>query len=181
MKKILLHICCGVCTLYPIEKLRGLGFYVEGFFFNPNIYPYKEYLKRKKVIEKVKDLIKIKIIEGEYNPFLWLDVCKDYKEEKEGGKRCFLCYELRLKRTFKVLKEKKFDYFTTTLTVSPYKKSKAIISLGREMTSSHFFPIDFKKEDGFKKTIQLAKEFGLYRQNYCGCIYSYYYSSSLKK
>jgi predicted adenine nucleotide alpha hydrolase (AANH) superfamily ATPase len=179
MKKILLHICCGICSLYSIKKLKELGFYVEGFFFNPNINPYKEYLRRKRVLEEVKKLVKIEIIEGEYDPFLWLDVCKDYKEEKEGGKRCSLCYELRLRRTFEVLKEKKFDCFTTTLTISPHKKSKVIISLGKSISSSHFFPIDFKKEEGFKKTIHLAKEFNLYRQNYCGCVYSYYYS--LKK
>jgi ribonuclease HII len=172
MKKILLHICCGICALYSIEKLKELGFYVEGIFFNPNIYPEDEYRKRKDVADEVAKLHKIKLIDVEYHPKIWIEYCGKYSNEKEGGRRCLLCYELRLKKTFEFFKKKEFGLFTTTLTISPHKDSRAIINIGKEVGGNHFFSIDFKKEDGFKKTIELAKKYNFYRQNYCGCIYS---------
>jgi len=169
---VLLHICCGVCAFYPIERLKEEGFCVVGFFFNPNIHPESEYLKRKQVSEKVAKLTSIEITKGEYEPKIWLDACRDYEDEPEGHKRCFLCYELRLKKTLEVCKEKKFNCFATTLTVSPHKNSKAIIETGESIGGDYFLPVDFKKRDGFKKTIELSKKFNLYRQSYCGCVYS---------
>ena len=97
MKKVLLHICCGVCAFHCIEKLRQAGYFVDGLFFNPNIYPAEEYSKRKEAAQKVADLIDIKMVEGGYDPALWLSICGEYKDDPEGGRRCFLCYETRLK------------------------------------------------------------------------------------
>jgi predicted adenine nucleotide alpha hydrolase (AANH) superfamily ATPase len=172
VKKVLLHICCGVCAFHAIEKLKEKGFYVEGFFFNPNIYPESEYLKRKEATEKVGELASIKIRERKYEPKIWFDVCGSYKDEKEGLNRCLLCYRLRMKETLNTVQVLGFDYFSTTLTISPHKNSKAIIELGREMGKDKFLAIDFKKSNGFKKTMDLAKRHNLYRQNYCGCVYS---------
>ncbi|UCC95338.1 MAG: epoxyqueuosine reductase QueH, partial [Candidatus Omnitrophota bacterium] len=96
----------------------------------------------------------------------------NYQNDKEGQERCLLCYELRLKKTFELFCQKQFDYFTTTLTMSPHKDSKQVLSIGRNISKRHFLPIDFKKREGFKKTIQLVKKHNMYRQNYCGCAYS---------
>lgn len=172
MKKVLLHICCGVCAASCIIRLKEEGFQVAGFFYNPNIHPYEEYLRRKEIIEKLKEAFYIPIYEAEYNTKNWFALCFPFKDELEGGKRCLLCYELRLRRTYKLLKEKQFDYFTTTLTVSPHKKSKLIFEVGEKIDKDKFLPIDFKKKDGFKKSINFAKEHNLYRQHYCGCLYS---------
>jgi predicted adenine nucleotide alpha hydrolase (AANH) superfamily ATPase len=172
VKKVLLHICCGVCAFYPIDKLRNEGFYVEGLFYNPNIHPEEEYVRRKDAIEKLGQIVSVKISEGDYEFGKWLRLCQALKDEKEGGRRCYLCYELRLERTAALAKEKGFEYFTTTLTVSPHKNSKTIIELGNKLGKNAFLAIDFKKEDGFKKTMEFAKKYSLYHQNYCGCIYS---------
>ncbi|MEM7816976.1 MAG: epoxyqueuosine reductase QueH [Candidatus Aenigmatarchaeota archaeon] len=172
MKRLLLHICCGVCAFWSIKYLIEKGFYVEGFFFNPNIYPKEEYLKRKETAEKVAQLTKIVIHEGDYQPKLWFEICGEYKDQKEGGERCFLCYRLRLEETFKLARKLNFDYFLSTLTISPFKNIKKIIEIGNLIGGSYFLPIELNKEDGFKKTIELAKNYNLYRQNYCGCIYS---------
>lgn len=172
MKKVLLHVCCGVCAFYCIERLAEEGYYVESFFYNPNIYPEKEYLKRKAAANEVALITKTKITEGIYNQSAWLNQCQEFKDSKEGGERCSLCYRIRLYETQKQAIDKGFDFFTTTLTVSPHKDSKIISALGREIGGPAFLPIDFKKQDGFKKTLELAKKHNLYRQNYCGCVYS---------
>lgn len=172
MKKVLLHICCGICALEAIEKLRKENFYVEGFFLNPNIHPEEEYLKRMKVTEDIAKIASINLTKGIYRSDFWFDLCDKYKNEPEGGKRCLLCYEMRLKEAFKICKLRKFDYFTTTLTISPHKKSRDIFDIGRKLGGESFLAIDFKKQDGFKKTIEKASRHSLYRQNYCGCIYS---------
>jgi hypothetical protein len=172
MKKVLLHVCCGVCAFYCIRRLAEEGYYVESFFYNPNIYPEEEYLKRKAAANDVATITKTKITEGSYDQAAWLDECQKYKDSEEGGERCSICYQMRLIETLKEAKSKGFDFFTTTLTVSPHKDSKIISALGQEVGQSAFLPIDFKKQDGFKKTLELAKKHNLYRQNYCGCIYS---------
>lgn len=171
-KKVLLHICCGVCALACIERLKKEGYYVQGFFFNPNISIAEEYLKRKDAAMRVGEITKVSVIEGRYFPQVWENLCQQYKDEKEGGERCFFCYKLRLKETLRVCDLKKFDYFTTTLTISPHKDSIKIIQLGKQISSDKFLPMDFKKESGFLKTMKLAKEYNIYRQNYCGCRYS---------
>ncbi|MCM8823626.1 MAG: epoxyqueuosine reductase QueH [Candidatus Omnitrophica bacterium] len=172
MKKVLLHICCGVCAFGCIEKLKANDFYVEGFFFNPNIHPYQEYEKRKDVLKIVSEIYQINIREGEYVPTLWYNLCEAYKDEPEGGIRCKICYKIRLQETFKLCQTLKFDYFTTTLTISPHKNSRVIFDIGRNISENHFLQIDFKKDNGFKRTQELSHRYKVYHQNYCGCIYS---------
>ena len=172
MKKVLLHICCGVCALYAIEKLKKDGYLLEGLFFNPNIYPAEEYQRRKKGAEDVGKIAKVKIIQTQYQPSLWFDVCGEQASEDEGGARCQLCYKLRLQKTFEVMKGEGFDFFATTLTISPHKDSLQISEIGKNIGADSFLAVDFKKNEGFKRTIELAKKYNLYRQNYCGCMYS---------
>ncbi|MCS7231957.1 MAG: epoxyqueuosine reductase QueH [Elusimicrobiota bacterium] len=171
-KKVLLHICCGVCAGYCIELLQKYNYEVVGFYFNPNIAPEEEYIKRKKVVEKIKEIYKIQIFFSEYNPSLWWQLCGGYKEEPEGGKRCKICYMLRLKETYNYLSKLNCDFFTTTLTISPHKNSETIFEIAKEINKDSFLQIDFKKEDGFKKTMEIAKKNQFYIQNYCGCLYS---------
>jgi len=177
---ILLHICCGICALESIKRLKQQNYEVVGHFFNPNIYPESEYLKRKQVVEKVAEIYKIRVIYDEYEPQVWENICGSYKDEPEGGKRCLLCYQLRLKKTFEVALKENFGFFTTTLTISPHKKSNVIFEIGEQIGGKKFLKIDFKKQDGFKNTINLAKQLGLYRQNYCGCKFSLKNSISKK-
>jgi predicted adenine nucleotide alpha hydrolase (AANH) superfamily ATPase len=172
MKKILLHICCGVCAFSCINCLKKDGFYVEGFFYNPNIFPEEEYFKRKEAAKKACEITSVKLNDGDFAPDRWGEICSIYGNEPEGGKRCDLCYEFRLKGTFLKAMELGFDFFTTTLSVSPHKKSSIINAIGAEIAPRHFMAADFKKMDGFKKTIELAKANNIYRQNYCGCRYS---------
>jgi len=172
MKKILLHICCGVCALSSIDRLKEEGYSVEGLFYNPNIQPHSEYFKRKQTAIAAAQAKNIRITEGEYNNSDWLKICGLYAEEKEGGRRCLLCYEMRLKETFSFFVKNNFDYFTTTLTISPHKNSQIIIDLGKKIGGDKFLCLDFKKKEGFKRTIEEAKNLDLYRQNYCGCGYS---------
>jgi predicted adenine nucleotide alpha hydrolase (AANH) superfamily ATPase len=172
MKKVLLHICCGICAIASIRRLQEEGFYVEGLFFNPNIHPEEEYLRRLAVARQVGLITATKIIESVYEPQKWQDTFGGFSDEPEGGKRCVLCYEYRLKETFAVCRENSFDYFTSTLTISPHKDSAAIFQIGRAVGAEHFLAVDFKKKDGFKIASRLAREHNLYRQNYCGCAYS---------
>ena len=170
--KVLLHVCCGICAYEAIQRLKVEGFLPTALFFNPNIYPYSEYIRRKRVAEIVASKTKIDMVEGLYDPNIWQDACGKYGQEKEGQRRCLLCYELRLEETFNLCKDKGFDYFTTTLTISSHKVSADIFELGRRLGQDRFLEINFKKKEGFKKSIEAAKKFNLYRQNYCGCIYS---------
>lgn len=172
MKKVLLHICCGVCGFACINYLKEEGLYVEGFFCNSNIAPQAEFIKRKNAARKVCEITSIKLNEAAYEPNSWNAVCLIYANEPEGGRRCDLCYEFRLKETFRKTVELGFDSFTTTLSVSPHKKSKIINNIGIKLAPEHFMAIDFKKNDGFKKTMELVKTYNIYRQNYCGCVYS---------
>lgn len=172
MPKCLLHICCGICALASIERIREEGFSVKGLFFNPNIHPYSEYIRRKETAQNVANITDIKIIERKYSVFEWFNLCKEYSHEQEGGTRCKLCYESRLQETFKICLKERFDYFTTTLTISPHKTSSVIFEIGKRLGGDKFLCLDFKKKEGFKKSVAKAKENNLYRQNYCGCVYS---------
>lgn len=172
MKKVLLHICCGVCAFSCIEKLRKEEFCLEGFFFNPNIYPYQEYRKRREALKAAEEILSIRVSEGRYENSAWISYCKLYSAEPEGGKRCEKCFEIRLQETFRLMQKKNFDYFTTTLTISPHKNSFLINKIGERIGGERFLQRDFKKKDGFKQTQELSKRYGLYRQNYCGCVYS---------
>ncbi len=170
--KILLHICCAVCAGSTIEQLKSEGWDVTGFFYNPNIHPEEEYIKRLNDTKVLLAKLNIPLIEGKYDKERWFDKIKGFEQEKEGGKRCLICFKIRLSETLKQAKKMNIEHFTTTLTISPYKKSAAINSIGESLDKDAFFVRDFKKKDGFKRAIQLSKEYNLYHQHYCGCIFS---------
>ena len=176
--RLLLHSCCAPCSSSVLEYLSE-HFKVTILFFNPNITETEEYNKRleeqNEFIANFKAKNTISIIEGEYNKDIFYDFAKDYKDEPEGGKRCLECYSLRLKETAKIAKEMKFDYFTTTLSVSPMKNAELLNQLGSQLEEEYdvkYLYSDFKKKEGYKRSIELSKDYGLYRQDYCGCIYS---------
>jgi predicted adenine nucleotide alpha hydrolase (AANH) superfamily ATPase len=171
MPRILLHICCGICSSAAIQKLKEDGFEVCGIFYNPNIHPEDEYLRRLEVARKVADILEIKLLETGYEKESWLAQIKGLEKEPEGGRRCAVCFKLRLAYTARVAKEQGLDYFTTTLSISPHKDTKLINEIGKAAAPS-FLEYDFKKENGFKKAADFAKTNQLYRQNYCGCIFS---------
>ena len=174
---LLLHSCCAPCSTQVIDFLYDY-FALSIFFYNPNIYPLDEYEKRKynqiKLIEKLKSEGKeIKYIDGDYDTDSFEQIAHGYENEKEGGERCSRCFELRLQKTAEVANKMNFNFFSTTLTVSPHKNSQLIEKIGRKFDGkSKFFFYDFKKKDGYKKSIEFSKKYNLYRQNYCGCRYS---------
>jgi predicted adenine nucleotide alpha hydrolase (AANH) superfamily ATPase len=170
--KIVLHICCGVCAAGAIEALANEGHQVIGFFYNPNIYPEEEYRRRLEVAFKVAEEFNSPVEVGPYIPEEWLALTDSLKDEPEGGKRCPVCYRLRLQKTHDFMIACGANTFTTTLTISPHKSAQVINSIGQEIGGEKFLVRDFKKKDGFKRAVQLAKRWELYRQDYCGCIYS---------
>jgi len=171
LAKVLLHICCGPCSLYPVEALRGEGFEVYGFFYNPNIHPYLEYLRRKQAVEKASRWLGLKMLwKDEYQLKEWLRMVSFREEE-----RCQLCYHLRLQETARYARRGKFDFFTTTLLYSKQQNQELISQLGESIAREQkvkFLFRDFRA--GWKKGIEQSKKLGLYRQQYCGCIYSEY-------
>ncbi len=177
--RLLLHSCCAPCSSYCIEYLSQY-FEITVFYFNPNISMHEEYHKR---VEEQKRFIKefpaphnVDFIEGDYEPKRFFDAVKGYEKCPEGGERCFICYRLRLEKTAKLAKASGYDYFTTTLTISPLKNSAKLNETGWELGEKYEVPYllsDFKKREGYKRSIELSKEYELYRQNYCGCVYSH--------
>ncbi len=170
--KILLHICCAVCATACVERLTEEGNSVSGYFYNSNIHPQSEYAKRLEQTENLTRKLKIPLIIGEYNVKDWFSSVQGLEDEPEGAKRCEVCLRLRLNQSCCLARENGFDGFTTTLTVSPHKNSGTINNIGRETGGPFFLDRDFKKNDGFKRAMTLSKEYGLYHQNYCGCIFS---------
>lgn len=173
--KILLHACCATCCGYPLHKLFDLGFEPVIYFYNPNISPEAEYLKRLNELKLYLDKKNIEYIEDKYEPEFWAEYIKGLEQEPEKGKRCEKCFELRLLKTAKKTKELNLESFTTTLTVSPHKNSDMIFEIANKIARDEnikFLELNFKKENGFLKTMQIAKEENFYRQNYCGCEYS---------
>lgn len=173
-KSILLHSCCGPCSTACIERLKD---YVDitVIYYNPNIEPLEEYEKRKKEQIRLLEILNIKYLDCDYDNFNFRKVCGVLSEEPEGGKRCAVCFGLRLKYTALVAKNHGFDYFGTTLTVSPHKNSDIINKIGKKVGENvgiSFLYSDFKKREGYKRSIELAREYELYRQDYCGCLYS---------
>lgn len=176
--KLLLHACCAPCSSAVLERL-GNYFEISIFYYNPNITDFEEYKKR---IEEIKKLIsilkcdyKVSLIEGKYEPNLFFDMAKGLELEPERGRRCFKCYELRLKETARIAEKLGFLLFTTTLTLSPHKNAKWINEIGEELNKEFdttYLYSDFKKKNGYKRSIELSREYNLYRQDYCGCIYS---------
>jgi len=170
--KILLHICCGVCAAPVVERLMSEGHVVTGFFYNPNIHPAPEYKKRLESAKKTACELGFEMKEGLYDREVWFEAVKGTEYSQEGGARCGICFNLRLRKTFEYMKKNMFNAFTTTLSASPHKDALAISALGREIGGDRFISADFKKRGGFQRGQVLAKEWNLYRQNYCGCIYS---------
>ncbi len=177
-KTLLLHGCCAPCSSYVLEYLTEY-FDIALLYYNPNIFPGSEYNKR---IDEVKRLIsemplksQVKLIEGEYKPEDFFDIAKGLEHLPEGGERCFKCYRLRLEEAAKAARESGYDYFSTTLSISPHKNAEKLNEIGRELEEKYgvkYLYADFKKREGYKRSIELSRIYGLYRQNYCGCIYS---------
>ena len=177
-KKLLLHSCCGPCSSYVISYLTKY-FDITILYYNPNIFPYEEYLKRKeeqtKLINEIDKINNINIIDCDYDNDYYNKCIEGLEKEPERGKRCKICYQIRMEKTAIIAKENKYDYFCTTLSVSPYKNSEWINNIGEELEKKYnikWLYSDFKKKDGYKKSIILSNKYNLYRQNYCGCIYS---------
>ena len=175
---LLLHSCCAPCSSYVIEYLSKF-FKITVFYYNPNISPDEEYQYRaneqKRLIESMTFKNPVDFLEGDYSPDDFFNLCKGLENEPEGGARCAKCFNLRLNKTAEVAKQKDFDYFTTTLTISPLKNAQLINNIGQEIAKKHglqYLVSDFKKKNGYKRSIVLSKEYNLYRQNYCGCIFS---------
>lgn len=172
--KLLLHSCCAPCSSAVIERLSK-DFAITVYYYNPNIEPFAEYQKRQ--TEQINYLIKLGIpyLDANYDNVQYQAQIKGLENEPEGKKRCFICFQFRLTKTALKAKEYNFDYFGTTLTISPHKNSQVINELGIKIATEqkiNFLCADFKKEDGYKRSIELSKENNLYRQNYCGCEYS---------
>jgi len=180
--KVLLHVCCAPCSSYCITYLAE-NFDIVAYFYNPNITSVAEYEKRRDefkrfVNDNLKDELKIDM-EAIYEPYdsaPFLEIAKGLEDVKEGGERCFKCYRLRLEEAAKKAKELGCDYFTTSLSISPLKNAEKINEIGEELAEIYgvpHLPSDFKKKEGYKKSIELSREYNLYRQDYCGCVYSY--------
>lgn len=178
---LFLHSCCAPCSSYVLEYLR-VYFKITVFYYNPNISAMPEYVKR---VEEQKRLIAsynekmpehtIEVLEGDYEPQCFYDIAKGLENCPEGGERCFACYELRLRKTAELAARHGFDYFATTLTISPLKNAQKLNEIGERLEKEFnvkWLPSDFKKKNGYKRSIELSAEYDLYRQDYCGCAYS---------
>ncbi len=175
---LLLHACCAPCSSYCLEYLSQY-FSITVLFYNPNISPAAEYQKRvdeiKRLISELPAKNKISLIEGRYLPEEFYTSVKGLENEPEGGKRCHVCYELRLHEAAVVAKELGYDYFTTTLSISPLKDADKLNEIGKKLSDEYgisYLYSDFKKKNGYKRSIELSKEYKLYRQNFCGCVFS---------
>ncbi len=173
-KSVLLHTCCGPCSSACIERLHN-DLDVTVYYYNPNIEPKEEYLKRKETQIGLLKELNIPYIDADYDNEEFREKVKGLETEPEGGARCPVCFKMRLDKTARVAKENNFDYFCTSLTVSPHKNS-AIINLIGESVSKEvgvkYLYADFKKREGYKRSIELSREYNLYRQDYCGCLFS---------
>lgn len=176
--RLLLHSCCAPCSSYTLEYLSRY-FDITVYYFNPNISPKQEFDKRfeeqKRLISQMPFKNSVTLVEGDYNYDDFLEIAKGLENVPEGGERCFRCYKMRLESTARLAKEQGFDYFCTTLSISPLKNSQKINELGFEIEEKYgvkWLPSDFKKREGYKRSIQLSKEYSLYRQNFCGCVFS---------
>lgn len=177
--RLLLHACCAPCSSYCIEETVKY-FDVTVFFYNPNIGDRDEYFKReeeeKRLVKSFSESgIKVGLLSGEYEPDCFYGAVKGHEKDREGGDRCRICFYLRLNKAAEYAKKHGYDYFTTTLTVSPLKNAAVINNIGTEIAAKHgikFLPSDFKKRGGYIRSIELGKKYNLYRQNYCGCEFS---------
>lgn len=174
-EKVLLHACCAVCSAHPINLLREMGYEPVIYFFNPNIFPPEEYERRLNELIRYSEKVNAELIIDRHDPENWYNCIIGLEDEPEKGKRCSRCFEYRLLFTALKAFQLEYKYFTTTLTVSPHKQSKVIFEIAKEIAAKYelnFLDIDFKKNDGFLKTMKIAKEENFYRQEYCGCEFS---------
>ena len=178
MPKLLLHSCCGPCSTYCIQVLSEY-FDVTVFYYNPNIYPPEEYRLRadeqNRFISEFPTRNPVKFVEGAYDTDRFYAMAKGLEKVEEGGERCFKCYELRLRESAEYAKNNGFDFFTTTLSISPLKNADKLNEIGRKLSEEYgvsYLFSDFKKKEGYKISTQLSAEYGMYRQNYCGCVFS---------
>ncbi len=176
--RLLLHSCCAPCSSYVLEYLSQY-FSITVFYYNPNITDSEEYRRRveeqKRLIGEMPVKYPVSFLEGEYDPRAFTEIARGLEQVPEGGERCFRCYALRLEKTAQLAREREYDYFTTTLTISPLKNAQKLNEIGEQMAEKYgcrFLNSDFKKKNGYKRSTELSKEYGLYRQDYCGCIYS---------
>ena len=184
---LLLHSCCAPCSSYVLNYLSK-HFKITVLYYNPNISPKEEYEKRKqeqiRLIQEMPFENKVDIMDCDYDNDQFETLVKGLEEEREGGSRCFRCYRLRLEKTALLASQNHYDYFGTTLTVSPYKNSQKLNEIGYDLEQIYHIPYlysDFKKKEGYKKSIEFSKIYHLYRQNYCGCVYSKMQSENKQK
>lgn len=177
--RLLLHSCCAPCSSYVLEYLSNY-FEITVFYYNPNIFPENEYTKR--ILEQqmlIKDMntkYEVSFLAGAYDREKFYELAKGLEHLKEGGERCFRCYNLRLEEAARIAQDGEFDFFTTTLSISPMKNAEKLNEIGMKLGVKYgvdYLQSDFKKKNGYKRSIELSKQFGLYRQDYCGCEYSY--------
>ncbi len=173
MARVLLHACCGICAGHCVSTLKDRGDQVSIFFSNANIAPADEFSRRLDALKTLANHFDVPVIIDPPDHSDWIEnVALGFENEPERGRRCSRCFRYSLSRTSNFQKEQGFDLFTTTLTVSPHKPSKTILEIGSSLDAQHFLSIDFKKNNGFVETNAIARELGLYRQNYCGCEFS---------
>lgn len=175
---LFLHSCCAPCSSYVIEYLSQY-FKITVFYYNPNIYPDEEYYKRvdeqKQFINRFPAKNKIDFVEGNFDKERFYAMAKGKENMSEGGERCFLCYQLRLREAAEYAKARNFDYFTTTLSISPLKNADKLNEIGLSLSKEYgikYLVSDFKKKNGYKRSTELSRQYGIYRQDYCGCIFS---------
>lgn len=178
LPSLLLHSCCAPCSSYTIEYLSDY-FKISVLYYNPNISPYEEYEKRKaeqiRLIQSMSVKNEVSFTDCDYDCNEFFEIAKGYEDCREGGERCFRCYEQRLRRTAQEAQKGGYDYFCTTLSISPLKNAQKINEIGERLSEEYgvlWLPSDFKKREGYKRSIELSKEYNLYRQNFCGCVYS---------
>jgi predicted adenine nucleotide alpha hydrolase (AANH) superfamily ATPase len=172
--RLLLHVCCAPCSTHVIDKLRE-DHELACFFYGPNIHPKEEYVRRVQESKGYCDEQGIEFIEGEYDAENWLEAVKGHEDDDEGGDRCRICYRYRLLKTGTVAKNNGYDLFTTTLTISPHKDAEVINSIGEGIDNEigmRFLSENFKKKHGYQISVQMSREHGLYRQDFCGCVFS---------
>ncbi len=176
--RLLLHSCCAPCSSYVLEYLSQY-FQITVFYYNPNISPAEEYEKRleeqRRLVEEIPARNPISFQAGLYEPERFFSMSQGHEEDPEGGERCFRCYRMRLAETARLAKKGGYDYFTTTLTISPLKNAAKLNQIGQELSEIYevaCLPSDFKKKNGYRRSVELSAQYGLYRQNYCGCVYS---------
>lgn len=174
--KLLLHTCCAVCGAYLADFFKNQAEKILLYFYNPNIYPKEEYKKRLEIVKKMAKIYHLEFLAGEYEPDFWLQKTKGLENEPEGGKRCIVCFQIRLEKTAQLAQQLGYDAFSTTLGISPYKNLSLINELGQKIAQKFgltFIRLDEKnKKDFWQKSRILAKKFNFYHQKYCGCLFS---------